>query len=183
MPNPSWLNRYQINSREQPVMASGPSSLVLILLTESARELLSHVLLFVKPAGGFPNPLTASNWAARKRDRPSPSLPSVFDPYQFRPWARMNCSTISATRRYRTKLATPVDGLMVTVRLPPLRLQDAPPPFCVTLTGMVKFTSRAMLPNHPDIRLKSPSHAAITALVRTGSGPPGLIGAERESSY
>ena len=80
-------------------------------------------------------------------------------------------------------VALPLAGLMVTVRLRPMVAQLAPPPFWVTFTGIVKLTSRSILPNHPLIRLKSPSQAAITAFVRAGSGPPGFRGAESESSY
>jgi len=88
-----------MNRSEQPVMASGPSSVLLMLLTKSWRLLFSHELLFRKPEGTAPRLFADRNWAARKRDSPSPWLPSVFWPYQPRPCARMNCSVISATSR------------------------------------------------------------------------------------
>ena len=85
--------------RLQPVIASGPSSVGLILFTKSARTLASQILLLSKPTGGLPSPLRARNWAPRKRDRPSPWLPSVPRPNQPRLWDLMNCSTISNTSR------------------------------------------------------------------------------------
>jgi hypothetical protein len=59
-------------------MASGPSSVRLRLLTKSAREVESHPLLLSNPAGWRPRLLLIRNWVARKRDRPSPALPSVL---------------------------------------------------------------------------------------------------------
>ena len=50
-----------MKSVAQPVMASGPSSVRLMLLTKSARELESHVLLFRNPEGGFPSPFVSRN--------------------------------------------------------------------------------------------------------------------------
>ncbi len=88
-----------MKSSEHPVAASGPSSFLMMLLTKSLRALFIQRLLLAKPAGGKPSPSMASNRAARNRESPSPSLPSVFAPYHPRPCSRMNCSVISDVSR------------------------------------------------------------------------------------
>jgi hypothetical protein len=143
----------QVRSKSLVALCSGPRRLqfqisasavseVNILLTKSARELLNQALLLVNPNGRLPSPLSARNCAARKRERPSPSLPAVPEPNQPHPWAGMNCSTFSAISKYRTKLASPLPGIVVTTKFPLLRFQLAPPLFCVTFTGIGVLTSR-----------------------------------------
>ena len=66
-----------MKSSEQPVAASGPSSVSWGLLMKSLRALCIQLLLFKDPLGFGPNPFVASSCAARKRESPSPTLPSV----------------------------------------------------------------------------------------------------------
>src|SRR5215469_8427899 len=112
-PKASWSLRYQRNSVVHPLVGSGLWSSGL-LLTKSTRGLLSQRDVTVKLGGAtLPNPFARRNWAPRKRDSPSPLLPSsaplnklVGSNQPF--WSEaMNISVISETIKYRRKTVWP----------------------------------------------------------------------------